>query len=162
MKLRSKRGVLNSYIMNTLSDPQNIHIVSKFTFHEVPAALDDIYHSYIVNNKYPNEEMYHVSALITGFNGDKPEITSWNSNGTVFPISQDNPDNFTGYVIPPYDMTRTACNEILWESAQKNFHCFFLNKTAVDYFKTISSISKFVSENATIWTHPADGTIDIV
>lgn len=153
-------GTIAQVIMRTLQNPMNEDKVSKATLNDIPMFLDDIYQSYIEGKQFPDEEACHVSALILGLNGETPEIISWDCNGARYRISQDSPENFTAYVLPPYDMNRNECNKILWESAEENLPFVSLKKVAADYFQVVSSRSKFVSDTATIWTLPTLGPIN--
>lgn len=151
-------GNIAQVIMGTLTNHRNAHIVSSLTFREIPAVLDDIYQTHIVEKPHPDEETRHVSALIVGFNNHVPEIIRWDSTGATEIIRQSHPGNFTALILPPCDMTISACNEILLESANQNSQ-YGPERIAANYFKTVASKSKFTSATTTIWTHPAFGII---
>ena len=101
-------GNIARVVMGTLTNHRNAHIVSSLTFIEIPAVLDDIYQTHIVEKQYPDEETRHVSALIVGFYNHVPEIIRWDSTGATEIVRQSHPGNFTALILPPYDMTR-AC-----------------------------------------------------
>lgn len=149
----SGSGNIAQVIMNTLKNPINNQIVSGLMFDEIPKVLDDIYGTHINNTQYPDEEIRHISALIVGINNQNPEIIYWQCSGAVETIRQDHPDNFTAFVLPPYDMTQESCNEILFKIANTKLQFAPITEIVSDYFKVASSISNFVSETPTIWTH---------
>lgn len=145
-------GNIAETIMKTLAHKRNKHIVSKLNINEIPKVLDETYKALIAKRQYPDEETRHVSALIIGANNHIPEIICWESDKAPYVINQNHPDNFTAYVLPPYDMDRNACNKIVWKSAKEHSECTSpLKYIATDYFKVISSMSKFVSNTANIW-----------
>lgn len=153
-------GSIAQVIMKTLQSPKNAEKVSKAKFNDIPLFLDDIYQAYIVGKQFPDEETRHISSLIIGFNGNIPEITYWDNINGAKPINQDHPDNFTAFILNPFDMTQSECNKILWDIITSYSDLVSLYDTAVNYFKVVSSRSKFVSETATIWTHPTFRVID--
>lgn len=154
-------GNIAQVLMGTLTNHKNAHIVSSLTFSEMPTVLDDIYQTHIAEKQYPDEETRHVSALIVGFNNHVPEIIRWDSTEATEIVRQSQPGNFTALILPPYDMTISACNEILLESANQNSQ-YGLKRIAANYFKTVASKSEFTSATATIWTHPAFGIIGML
>lgn len=146
-------GNIAQVIMDTLSSAKNSQIISTLTFAEIPKVLDSIYRDHIAQKQYPDKEMCNVSALTIGINNCKPEIIFWNCSGTVEIINQSNTNNFTAFILPPYDMTQKSCNEILLGLANAKLQFTTISEIVSDYFKITSSISNFVSEIATIWTH---------
>lgn len=153
-------GNIAQVIMGTLTNYRNAHIVSSLTFSEVPAVLDEIYQTDIIEKQYPDEETRHVSALIVGSNNHVPEIIRWDSTGATEVIGQSHPGNFTASILSPYDMTLSACNKILLESANQNSQ-YGPERIAANYFKMVASKSEFTSATATILTHPAFGIIGV-
>ena len=149
----SGSGNISEVIMGTLSSPKNTHIISNLTFSEIPTVLNEIYKEHITSTKYPDEEIYNVSALIVGFNDYKPEIIYWTSSDNTETITQSDPNNFTAFVLPPYDISQKSCNKILFGIANSGAHFNSLSELAVNYFKVVASLSEYVSESATIWTH---------
>lgn len=146
-------GNIAQVIMDTLVSPKNEHIVSNLTFNEIPSVLDHIYQSHTAKKEYPDEEMRHVSALIAGTNNRTPEIVRWDSSGTTEIIKQKYPGSFTAVVFAPYDVEQTACNKILLDIAEANPSRTPLDVIASEYFNIVSSISIYVSSEATIWKH---------
>lgn len=146
-------GNIAEVIMDTLNHPINSDKVSKLTFKEISLVLDDIYQSHTAENNYPDKETRHVTALIVGINESIPEIVCWDSSKGATTFTYDHPGNFTAFVLPPYDMSREDCNEILLEIARTKLQLTSFVDVAVDYFKTVSSVSKYVSESFTCWTH---------
>lgn len=138
-------------IIDTLSNQKNSNIVSQLALAEIPSVLDDIYNSYISGKSFSDGDVIDVSALVIGID-NKPEIIKWVSTGFTDTLRQSHPNNFTASVLSPADLDDDICSRVLWESAKRNSDAVSLSLTAVNYFKIVSSLSQFVSDEAVIWT----------